>query len=321
MPRRIVAENDAILAEQVKAVDETTAFDALCLLYVAMTRAKQALYIITSFPGKGSKTLTPAAFLKQQLTGDTKPVEGKTIEIGGEEAVCLYDIGDAQWHTKALETVRPAVAIETAQLPPDFRRQTSMRRRLVHVQPSKRPEIVQRAGLLFAPAAQDTLDLGTAIHQLFERVPWIDEVDVESLIAEWSPSSSMREDVKQTAVDVFRRAVAALEIRQALTRPSGNVTLWREKRFEIVIGNRWVSGAFDRVVVSRDQSGKALRARVLDFKSDEVPGEAAVADRAKQYRPQMETYRGALSRMLGLQPDKVALELLFVQSGKAHELR
>jgi ATP-dependent exoDNAse (exonuclease V) beta subunit len=152
-------------------------------------------------------------------------------------------------------------------------------------------------------------------------VPWIDEVDVESLIAEWSPSSSMREDVKQTAVDVFRRAVAALEIRQALTRPSGNVTLWREKRFEIVIGNRWVSGAFDRVVVSRDQSGKALRARVLDFKSDEVPGEAAVADRAKQYRPQMETYRGALSRMLGLQPDKVALELLFVQSGKAHELR
>ena len=321
MPRRIVAENDAILAEQVKTVDETTAFDALCLLYVAMTRAKQGLYIITSFPGKTSKTLTPAAFLKQQLTGDTKPVEGKTIEIGGEEAVCLYDIGDAQWHTKALEKLKPPAPVGADRLPPDFRRQTSMRRRLVHVQPSKRPETTQRAGLLFAPAAQDTLDLGTAIHQLFERVPWIDEVDVEGLIAEWSASSSMKEDVKQKAVDLFHWAMAAAEIRQALTRPPGNVTLWREKRFEIVIGNRWVSGAFDRVVALRDRSGKALRATVLDFKSDEVPDEAAVADRAKQYRPQMDLYRVALSRMLGLQPDKVALELLFVQSGKAHELR
>ena len=96
---------------------------------------------------------------------------------------------------------------------------------------------------------------------------------MESLIAEWSASSSMSEDLKQKAVELFRQAVAAPEIRRALTRPPGNVNLWREKRFEVVIGNRWVSGAFDRVVVSRDQNGKALEATVLDFKSDEVADE------------------------------------------------
>jgi ATP-dependent exoDNAse (exonuclease V) beta subunit len=131
----------------------------------------------------------------------------------------------------------------------------------------------------------------------------------------------MREDLKQQAVVLFRRAMAAPEIRAVLTRPAGRVDLWREKRFEVVAGNRWVSGAFDRVVVSRDQNGKAMGATVLDFKSDEVADSASLAELARQYRPQMDHYRNALSKMLGLQAAKVALKLVFVQPGKVLELR
>ena len=97
--------------------------------------------------------------------------------------------------------------------------------------------------------------------------------------------------------------------------------LWREKRFEIVIGNRWVSGAFDRVVVLRDQKGKTLGATVLDFKSDEAPDDAAVKALTTQYRSQMESYRSALSRMLGLGVAKVDSRLVFVQPGKVVDLR
>ena len=52
--------------------------------------------MITGFPGKTSKTLTPAAFLKQQLTGDPKPVEGKITQIEDEDIVCLYETGDPE---------------------------------------------------------------------------------------------------------------------------------------------------------------------------------------------------------------------------------
>ena len=321
MPQRIVAENDAVLDRQLALEDEKVAFDALCLLYVAMTRAKKGLYIVTSFPGGFSKVLTPAAFVKQQLTGDTKPVEGKPLQIGGEDVVCLYEVGDPQWHAKTLETARQPAPVEAAQLPPGFRRQPSVRRRLVHVQPSQRADIIHRADSLFALGAQDNLDLGTAIHQLFEKVSWIGEVDAEALIMEWSEASSMRKDLKQKAVDLFRRAMAAPEIRRALTRPSGNVTLWQEKRFEIVIDNRWVSGAFDRVIVVRDDTGKPMRATVLDFKSAGVPDDAAAIALAGQYRPQMQIYRSVLSGMLGLDAAKVTLSLVFVCSGKVHELR
>ncbi|MCX5693392.1 MAG: PD-(D/E)XK nuclease family protein, partial [Candidatus Omnitrophica bacterium] len=116
------------------------------------------------------------------------------------------------------------------------------------------------------------------------------------------------------AIALFHRAMAAPEIRRALTRPPGNPELWQERKFEVVDGNRWVSGTFDRVVVLRDQNGKALKATVLDFKSDEVKDDAALAELAKQYRPQMEAYRNALSRMLRLPQAKVALGLLFVQA-------
>ena len=114
MPRRIIAETDTVLAEQVKLGDEIMAFDSLCLLYVAMTRARQGLYIISSFPGKSSKTVTHAAFLKQQLAGDAKAVEGRITRIDDEEVVCLYETGDPDWYTeiaaKAKETTPAAAA-------------------------------------------------------------------------------------------------------------------------------------------------------------------------------------------------------------------
>jgi ATP-dependent helicase/nuclease subunit A len=321
MPRRVVAGSDDVLKEQVEAADETASFDALCLLYVAMTRARQGLYMITSFQGKTAQMLTPAAFLKRQLRGDPKPTAGDPFRIGEEEAVCLYESGNRGWHAGEAERVKPLAVPAEAGLPPDFSRQPSVRPRLVRVQPSKRPETAQRAGLLFAPDAQDARDLGTAVHQLFQRVPWIEEADVEGLIAGWSAPSSMSEDLKQKAVGVFRRAVAAPEIRGVLTRPAGNVELWRERRFEIVIGRRWVSGAFDRVVVLRDHKGKAQGATVLDFKSDEIADDAALAELARQYKPQMEAYRSALSRMLRMVQSKVALKLAFVRSGRILDLR
>ncbi|MDM8000262.1 MAG: UvrD-helicase domain-containing protein [Dehalococcoidia bacterium] len=315
MPRRIVAESDDVLRGQVKAADETAAFDALCLLYVAMTRARQGLYIITSFPGKGAQVVTPAAFVKRQLTGDPKPVTGSSVRIGDERAVCLYETGNPGWYIRGPEVAPPPRAA-AAELPPDFSRRPSLRPRLVRVQPSRRPETAQPAGSLFAPDAHDARDLGTAVHQLFEKLTWIGEAGLEELTTGWSAASALREDLKLKAIDIFRQAVAADEIRAILTRPAESVALWREKRFEIVIDRRWVSGAFDRVAIVRNQKGKAVGATVFDFKTDEVTDEGALKALAAQYRSQMDIYRTALARMLGLQKAKVAVKLVFVCCGR-----
>jgi len=321
MPRRVVAQNDPVLAAQVQASDETACFEALCLLYVALTRARQGLYMITGFPGKTATAVTAAAFLKSQLVGEAKPVDGEQVTIDGEEFVCLYEAGERDWYTRAPRREPPAESAKLRELPKDFGQQSSQRRRLVRVSPSERAEGEQTAGSLFTHAVRDSREFGTAIHGLFEKVSWIDQVDIEDLIGEWWQRSPVAEDVKQRVAEHFRRALASAEIRQALSRPEGDVDLWREKRFDIVLDDQWVTGVFDRVAIVRGRDGRPLSAAVLDFKSDEIASDAELTDAAERYRSQLSLYGSALSRMLELGPSQVTLRLLFTHPGKVHDLK
>ncbi|MBM4444320.1 MAG: hypothetical protein FJ020_03315 [Chloroflexi bacterium] len=320
MPRRLVAQQDAVLKGELQAGDETTAFDALCLLYVGMTRARKGLYIITAFPGRTSTLFSPAAFVKQQLAGDPRPVSGRPVNIAGEEFTCLYETGERHWYLAAPEPAPSVAAALPAELPADFRRRPSHRRRLVHVQPSRSADIERKAGWLFAPEAKDSLDLGTAIHELFRRVSWLGEMDTDEMVRQWSKTTALTEELRGRVEGLFRRAVALPEILQALSKPRGNVWLWQEKDFETVLGNRWVSGTFDRVVTERNEAGIPLRATILDFKSDEVADGADPAALAERYRPQMVLYRDALSQILRLKPTRIQLRLVFVQPGKVIDL-
>ncbi|MBL7120143.1 MAG: UvrD-helicase domain-containing protein, partial [Dehalococcoidia bacterium] len=321
MPRRIIAKNESVLTTQVQASDETACFEELCLLYVALTRARQALYIITSFRGKTATAVTAAAFLKAQLTGEAKPVDGEQVTINGEEFVCLYEAGESGWYTRAPQREQPVEPAGLRELPRDFGRQSSHRRRLVRVSPSERAEGEQTAGSLFARDVRDSREFGKAVHELFEKVSWIGEADVEELIGEWRQRSPVAEDVKQMAVEHFRRALACAEVRQALSRSEGDVDLWREKRFDIVLDDQWVTGVFDRVAIVRGRDGKPLRATVLDFKSDEIASDAELTEAAERYRSQLLLYGSALSRMLELDPSQVRLRLLFTHPGRVHDLK
>jgi len=251
----------------------------------------------------------------------SEAVDGEQVTIDGEELVCLYEAGESDWHTKTPRREPPAESAKLRELPKDFGQQSSQRRRLVRVSPSERAEGEQTAGSLFARAVRDSRDFGTAVHKLFEKVSWIDQVDIEELIGEWRQRSPVAEDVKQRVVEQFRQALASAEIRQALSRPEGDVDLWREKRFDIVLDDQWVTGVFDRVAIVRGRDGRPLSAAVLDFKSDEIASDAELTDAAERYRSQLSLYRSALSRMLELGPSQVMLRLLFTQPGKVHDLK
>jgi ATP-dependent helicase/nuclease subunit A len=94
------------------------------------------------------------------------------------------------------------------------------------------------------------------------------------------------------------------------------VELWREKRFEIVLGREWVTGSFDRVVLRRDVAGRLLGADILDYKSNQVEGDEALHETAEHYRPQLDLYARALSRMLGLPAKAIGRHLLFTHPAR-----
>ena len=92
--------------------------------------------------------------------------------------------------------------------------------------------------------------------------------------------------------------------------------LYRERSFAVRDEDVVLSGTFDRLVVLYD-GDRAVGADVLDYKTDDVPGDdpQAIDARVEQYRPQLEAYRRAAIRLLGLSPARVSARLLFVGPG------
>jgi len=319
MPRRVVAEQDEVLSAQMQARAEQQSLDDMCVLYVALTRARRALYMITSYPGPSSKVLSPAAFVKTQLAGDPRPAEGPEIEVGKTTAALLYENGKREWYRDL--PVRSARSGTTGRKGAKGRKSEPQRRRLVPIEPSGQEEFVQRADRLFVAETSEVRSFGTAIHELLEKVEWIEQADAEKIIEEWLASSSCSEDVKRDVCAQFRNALKAATVREALARPEGEVELWREKRFEIVLENEeWLSGTFDRVEIERDAKGAVTRASVIDYKSDRVEDEPAMQRAIETYRPQLHLYGRALSRILQLPEPRIALRILFTRTGEVRDV-
>ena len=276
--------------------------------------------MVTAFPGRTASAVTPAAFLKAQLVGDPKPTCGSVIKIIGEEFTCLYQTGERDWYLRAPRKGQPVKHAEPPELSREFSRKPSLRRRLLGVSPSTIEGREIRADLLFTRVTRDSIELGQVIHELFEKVSWIDEVDIEDLIQEWQETSYVSEEIRRRAVGQFRQAIASDDVRQVLSRPGGDVVLWREKHFEIVLEDQWITGVFDRVTIAQDPGGRPLQATIVDFKSNEITDDAELASTAEHYRPQLLLYGRALSRMLQIDPSRIMLQLMFTCAGKVYRL-
>ncbi len=315
-PRRLVAEAEPVLAAALKAANEDECFDNLCLLYVALTRAKQALYIVTSFPGKSSEITTCATVIKKQLVGDIMPVDGTKLTVNGDEITCLYESGTRDWYENIpITSTKPSIVVPEIKLPDEFFNKTSTEQGSP-ISPSTHKEHEVSADSLFSGVGNDGMDFGSAVHELFAGVTWIDEMDTERLIRQWQESSTISDEMKHDITQHFLKAVAAPEIRGALSRTDCNLTLWREKSFDVILHGQWISGVFDRAIIVRDQNGAILKATAQDFKSDYITDESALVARVGFYEPQLSTYKKALAIILNIDPTQITGELIFTQPGK-----
>jgi len=352
-PRKAVLQSEARLAAEADIERARGLLENICVLYVAMTRAKRGLYLITSYPGKSSASLTAASLLKQQLCGDPKPDSGPEWTLGADRVLCLYETGARDWHQEGRtkgegpsEAMRPApewtrlAGRSPSKGQPDTEsggraaREPSgsvpappARRRLIRVEPARGAPVESAAGAeadrrldwLFHPENRATLEFGSAIHELLRAVEWAEAADVEGIIRAFHARSAAAADVRRDAAAQFRQALADPEVRRALARPAGRAELWREQAFEAVLGDQWISGAFDRVVIQRDDAGQAQAAVILDFKSHRVAA-AGLQAKAEDCRAQLEWYRRALALLLRLPPDRIRLQILFTRPGQVVEL-
>ncbi|AMV17707.1 UvrD-helicase domain-containing protein [Planctomyces sp. SH-PL14] len=315
--------------------------EALCILYVMLTRAVHALHmIVRPNPNEKSTPKTFAGLVRAALSECTPPLPGQVI----------YEAGDPEW------AAAHAPKVETAQVPspvspPEddvvrFAPAEGGRRRGLHrVTPSRakeeRTERVRLSGVLRL-GTSEALDRGTLYHAWFEKVTWLDEtVPGDEQIREISRARGAVPALVERSPADFRatlraEAVGPRPIADALTKGAYSrlegtsfaadvleelrggpfeLEVATERRLAVIDEGELIAGTIDRLVLFR-RGGRVVAAEILDFKTDVVEaGQAAIRDKVEAYRGQMALYRRAVGRIYGLGAERIAARLLFLGPG------
>ena len=94
LPPKLFREHDPVLEQHVQAAEAEACYEKLSLLYVAMTRAKRAMYVITEHVGT-SKSANYPKILAETLGSEYQPVRVGSIFSAG-----AWARGDSDWHLK-----------------------------------------------------------------------------------------------------------------------------------------------------------------------------------------------------------------------------
>ena len=303
LPGRDYLSVDPRLAQFDQDRREDGAYEALCLLYVAMTRAKRGLYLITTPAGK-STSLNYYKLLDEAL-GIGTPA---SVAIGGETFPAGWQRGDASWFETASVMEEPA---NEPALKPLVAGERGSGKRFQRVRPSQTSPVVVRGSYLFKVDERRGHQLGSEVHELFERIDWLSgDVDEDS-----ERVRTVGGDLTEEAVQEVLRCIATPALRAVFAKPAGAVFLWREKAFELFQDGRLISGQIDRVVVHLDDAGDPVSAEIVDFKTDAVSSLEEIDRAAARHLTQLTVYRSALASTLGLPVGRVTAQLVFTRLG------
>jgi len=324
--------------------------ESLCLLYVAMTRAVHALYMLIEPSRENEKTppLTWAGILRAALIPRDEDRDPPAIPRVPPGEV-LWTCGKPNWQPP------PARAPETPPAParpPEPIRFTGRARTPRAVQwlsPHALEGRDRPLRDLFRRPPRRALDEGSVLHLWFSQIEWLedgvpdDRALHDAAAADFAANPELMEDLPRLSAE-FRRLLAGEELRSLLSRKTPGAFLpqsllekcqplddaewvvWRERPFAIFLPDgTFCRGQFDRVTAAY-RAGRPILAQVIDYKTDKTAGAASAAGeaasggeliaRAAFYRPQLEQYRDAAACLLGLSPDRVAAALAFVYAGK-----
>jgi len=298
--------------------------EALCLLYVAITRAVHALYVMTE-PNQKPESLRASTLLANALT-----------EEDPEPATVLREMGDRDWYehhreafqsgTTELESETPAEIASIRLAPVNDRRS----RNLELIQPSTHETGVASMSELLQPTRSVERARGSLVHAWLEQIRWLDEqmptddelrkvagqfsrpgLDVEETLNWFKQRLEIPSFRSELLSDEYRAKVAPSlfpDLADEIVDGTIELLVQRERRIVYRTDREIVNGIVDRVILFQ-RDGQVVAADVIDYKTDTAADEAAVERLKELYRPQLEKYGEAMRTLYQLEDDRVVLRL------------
>lgn len=308
MPRKLIREADPVLRDASGRMKTEKAFEELCTLYVAMTRARRGLYLIMD----ADKGELFNLFEQMQSTGGNA---GPEICVNGLNYPLVRSVGDRFWYGEFRRKPEQAPPGSLGKSIPvmAFGRETV--RPVQHrTEPSAASPGHYRS--VDFTAGNSPLDQGIMLHELLSKVEWTDTFDPEQLAQIWSRDCVGQDALKTPVIRNFLTAMQSPEIRNELKKPEGQAILWREKPFDTIVDGEWIAGQFDRVVIRCDTDGRMISAVIQDFKSNRIDSPSELDRLATDYAGQMDLYAVSLANITGIDPLNIEKQLLFTAAGK-----
>jgi len=273
LPAKDFAEHDAVLRRQFEIADAEDKFAEICTAYVALTRPKKALYVVTTELGENTKSKNFARHLALQFANSESQF-GKhnwfeafpLIKVDGVVAVA-----PTSFHAPNHGTPKPLS-------PSSFKAETG-------------------GGAGYASISLEAADLGTEVHEALATLDWLDA------------GIHLPENISTEAEELVRAFLEKPIAAEVFARPAQPHELWRERAFDVLIEGQWISGVFDRVLVHHSATGAPTSAVVFDFKTDH----GSAAEIELRYEGQMEVYRKAVALLLGLDASCVTSKILRIR--------
>ena len=229
LPPRDYAVADPILAERISRLDVKYCYEQLCVLYVALTRAKNALYIFSEPDSKSSKALHLSTVINKLLISDS------TTSLPA-----LYETGNQNWFAEKNSSENS----NKTKIKPKLLSFTKPKTKQTTI-PSESKKFDK--GDFLSDSDNQALNLGKCIHDIFEQIQWTNNSTPEQILNSISINNYYDSELFESSKLKVMEALKKTEIKNILSKASANTELWREKEFSILIGNEWVKGRFDRV--------------------------------------------------------------------------
>ena len=228
-----------VLGDLEKDWQEEQRYEALCLLYVAMTRAKLALNIFlieepksrAKDPEVAAAWASPANLVRQSLD------EG------------IFEGSDSSWLEKVKRReIKQVHKVKLEEADP-------MRKR---VTPS-----AAKSGSVTLQFGGTGLKVGSEVHELFEGLEWLALGEIPSM-------------PRSRAGMIVEDALSDPDIHRVFEKDTTEVELYREQAIDVIQDGKWLSGIVDRMHVWRGDDGDPEKVTIIDYKTDSItPDEIA----------------------------------------------
>ena len=304
--------------------------EALCVFYVALTRARQALYLYTA-PSSSSKKRWGSVLHSIFATKEQRDTRGLLIHSWGDpkwfESVVRDEVEQKDAVSVASQDrIRRAIQLQ---------RGSSSPRLLPWLRPSNVATATTiRLGTRWTAGDTSASIVGKLVHRWFEEVRgWIEDYKPnKKRLKEIAASSLTQEEMSHVKVtewvDRFVRFCEMPSVLKALSADRYrswhqprmlHLEITNERRLLQVIDGQMLRGVIDRCVLGFD-GDRVVRAEILDFKTDKRPEGMDLTEwvdsRVELHRPQLECYRRVLSEQFGLHRRDIHLTLLLLSEDK-----